>query len=180
MQAQQPAQASGSLTVSSQALEAAMLKKLQPNDKSILLRVFTAGMKILFSPQTHQQMLQEFEQQMQKGVDVGQLIGTDITHIMVLLFNESKGSMPKGVLVPVGTLLIAKACEFLNEEHIAPVTDQNFSDAVHVMTSAVMAKFDAGFAAKVGAQQTPVQNSQPASPSPAPQQAPSALQQGGM
>jgi len=179
MQPQQ-AQASGTFTITEQALETEMMKKLKPNDQSVLTRVYTAGMKILFSPETHQKMVQEFDQQMQKGVDVGQLIGTDIAHIMVLLFNESKGTMPKGVLIPAGTLLIAKSCEFLHEDHIAPVTDQNFSDAVHVMTSAVMSKFDPSFAAKVGGQQAPAQNAQPASTAPAPQQAPSALQQGGM
>jgi len=160
MQPQQ-AQASGTFTITEQALETEMMKKLKPNDQSVLTRVYTAGMKILFSPETHQKMVQEFEQQMQKGVDVGQLIGTDIAHIMVLLFNESKGTMPKGVLIPAGTLLIAKSCEFLHEDHIAPVTDQNFSDAVHVMTSAVMSKFSPSFAAKIGAPPTPMQ---PASP----------------
>lgn len=160
MQPQQTAAPQGGLTITEKAIEQHMYAKLQPNEQSIITRVYVAGMKVLFSPQTHQQMVQEFEQQMQKGVDVGSLIGTDIAHIMVVLYNESKGTMPKGALIPAGTLLVAKACEFLNGDHMAPVTDKNFTNAVHVMSVALMSKFDSGFAAKVGG----AQSGQPTAP----------------
>ena len=156
MQPQQAAQQQGgTLTITEQLVQQKMFQKLQPNEQSIITRVYQAGMKILFSPQTHQQMVSEFEQQLQKGVDVGQLIGTDMAHIMIVLWNESKGTMPKGALIPAGTLLVAKACEFLKDDSIAPVTDANFSSAVHVMTSALMAKFDPKFAATMQSAQAP-------------------------
>lgn len=151
------------LTVSEKAIEQHMFAKLKPGDQAIITRVYVAGMKVLFSPQTHQQMLTEFESQMKRGVDIGSLIGTDMAHIMLVLWNESKGTMPKGALVPAGTLLVAKACEFLSGDNIMPVTDADFSTAVHVMTAALMSKFDAGFAAKVG--QQPGGAGSPASPS---------------
>jgi hypothetical protein len=164
------------LTITEKAIEQKMFSKLKPGDQQIITRVYVAGMKVLFSPQTHAKMLAEFQSQMQHGIDVGSLIGTDMAHIMVVLFNESKGTMPKGALVSAGTLLVAKACEFLNEDKVTPVTDADFTAAVHLMTTVLLSKFDKGFGAKVGgAQQGTSQPAVPAAGAPAQPQ-----QQGGL
>jgi hypothetical protein len=140
------------LTITEQAIEQKIFAKLDKNDRSIITRVYVAGMKVLFSPATHQKMVSEFESQLKSGHDVGSVIGMDIAHIMVVLFNESKGTMPKGAIIPAGTMLIAKACEFMNEDKIASVTDADFGAAVHMMSTVVMSKFDKGFASKMGGQ----------------------------
>ena len=87
----------GQLTITEKSIETEVMKKLPPQAQSIVMRVYTAGMKVLFSPQTHGQVVQGFEQQMQQGgsADMASHLGTDLANLMLLLFKESKGTMPK-------------------------------------------------------------------------------------
>ena len=133
------AQTQATLTVSEAALEQHMKEKVKPEDWGVINRVYTAGMKVLFDPKTHTQMMQGFVQDLQKGAghSVGDILGADIAHLMIMLYNESKGTMPLGALIPAGTLLIAKVCEFFVNTKSIPITDKGFTDAVHMMSVAV-------------------------------------------
>lgn len=135
--------------ITEQGLEQAMFQKIGQNEQNIIKRVYLAGMALLFSQKTHKQFLNEFMQQLKQQNqqhDLGSILGTDIVHIMLLLFGESKGTMPKGALIPAGTLLLAKVMEFINDSHIAQMTPQDFAQAAHLMATVLHAKFDKNYA----------------------------------
>lgn len=127
----------------------------------VIKRIYLAGMKILFSPQTHDAMMQDFMEQLkQGGHDVGSVLGADIAHIMIMMYGLSKGTMPLGALIPAGTMLLAKVTEFLNDTGTAQVSDQDFANASHMLATVLQSKFDPKFAQQV----TPNQGTMPAQP----------------
>jgi len=167
------------LTITEQALEKQILPKLPANDQTVIMRVYHAGMHMIFSSQTHEQMVQGFEQQMQQKQDIGSALGTDIANIMLVLFQQSKGTMPQGALIPAGTLLLAKVCEFLNSTGTAQVTDAIFADATHLLASVLQSKFNQKFGQHVSGQAQPEQQSAQAAPQPSAQPS-GMLAQGGV
>lgn len=140
------------LTITEATIEKHIMEKAPPQAQSIIKRVYLAGMKLIFSPQTHGQMMDEFAKQMQQSNDLAGNLGTDIAHIMLILFQQSKGTMPQGALIPAGAMLLAKTCEYLAETNQAQVDDAVFANALHLMSVALMSKFDKGFAQKMGAE----------------------------
>jgi len=162
-----------STPITEAAMEKYMFAKISPASQSIITRVYLAGMKLLFSSQMHSQLLQEFQQQVQQGHAIGDVLGTDIAHIVLILYQESKGTMPKGAMIPAGTLLLAKATEFLNESKLDQVTSSDFADAVRIMSTAIQAKADPNFAQRMGAAQP--QAAQPTPPAQPMQQPPQGL-----
>lgn len=167
-------------TISEKLLEQHMEKKMQPNDWHVVQRVYVAGMQLLFSQQTHNQLLQEFIKGVQDnpGHNIGDILGTDMAHIMMILFAESKNTMPPIAIIPATTLLTAKVCEFLNHTGILPITDKGFSDAVHMASTVLQSKLDPSFNKRIGMQQQQAPAAAPAQPQPAPVQPGGMLAQG--
>lgn len=125
-------------------VEKYIMQKTPPQAQGVIKRVYLAGMQLLFSKQTHAQMLQEFQSQLQQGHDIGSVLGTDMVHIMLILYQESKNTMPPGALIPAGTMLLAKVAEFLNDSGTAQVTSADFAQAVHMMTAVLKSKAQGG------------------------------------
>jgi hypothetical protein len=124
-------------TAPSSAMNADLLQKnisakLDPAKQNALERIVLAGMKVMFSPQTHQMMLQELD----GPGDIVTKLAEGIAKLMGLLFQQSKGSMPGDLLIPAGGILMAKACEFLNLSG-TPVTDDQMGQAMVKMTQII-------------------------------------------
>ena len=159
-----------SFTITEQSLEQEFKAKMNPADYSALQRAYTAGLRFAFSPQTHGQVLQQFERDLQTHPDAGAVIGTDVAHLMIMLINESKGTIPQQVVGPCAILLLAKACEFISTTHVAEITDVTFAEAVKVLVAGVSQAVDPNYRNKVngGAQATAAPAASPASASPIP------------
>lgn len=140
----------GNLTITEAAVEQHVFAKLQPKQRADVKRVYLAGMKVIFDPKTHGQLVQGFEQQMKQSDDLAGNIGADIAHIIIILYGKSKGTMPLGSAIPAGSLLLAKLCEFLASTNAAPVDDTTFTKALHIMSVALLSKFDPKFKQKMG------------------------------
>lgn len=144
-------------TITEQSLEQEFSKKLNPQDMNNLRRAYLMGMKFIFSPQTHGQVLQQFERDLQTHPDTAGVIGADVAHLVIMLINESKGTMPQQIIGPCAVLLLAKACEFINEAKVVQITDQTFSAAAKIMATAISAALDPNFRNKVGQAQPQAQ-----------------------
>ena len=107
--------------------------KLPPAKQQALERIVVAGMKVMFSPQTHQMMLTELDGQ---GNMVDKLAQA-ATKLMIMLYQHSNGTMPGDLLIPAGGVLLAKACEFLNQTGDI-VTEDQFRDALVLMTHMIL------------------------------------------
>jgi len=138
-------------TITEASLEQEFANKLSAGDMQNLHRAYTAGMQFVFSPQTHGQVIQQFERDLKTHPDSAGVLGADVAHLMIYLINESKGTMPQQIIGPCAILLMAKACEFISKANIIPITDQTFAAAVKVMVTALSAAMNPQFRQKVGA-----------------------------
>lgn len=103
-------------------------------------RVVIAGMKIMFSKESHKLMLGE----LQKEGPIGQKLGTGIAGLMLLLFKESNQTMPPEVIIPAGINLLSRAADFIRKSQIEKITNADIGDAMEVMISTILQKFGVG------------------------------------
>lgn len=98
--------------------------------------VIVAGMKMMFSPQSHQLMMQHLS----GPQPMPQKLGEGIAGLMALLFQQAQRSIPPQMLIPAGMVLMAHAADFLNKSG-QPVTAQDFGAAVQIMVETILKAF---------------------------------------
>ncbi|CAB4158855.1 hypothetical protein UFOVP713_29 [uncultured Caudovirales phage] len=103
-------------------------------------RVVIAGMKVMFSKESHKLMLDE----LQKEGPIGQKLGMGIAGLMLMLFKESNETMPPQVIVPAGVNLLSRAADFIRESKIEKITNADIGDAMEIMISTILQKFGVG------------------------------------
>jgi hypothetical protein len=114
----------------------AVRAKLPPKYRVAVQRIVLAGMKVMFSPETHQLMLQAIR----SDTDPAHAVGMGVTQLLTLLFKESKGSMPIPAIVPGGVLLCCEALDFMEKAGMVKVTPQIIDDTVQTVTAYLMQK----------------------------------------
>lgn len=115
------------LTINSDEIEKNILAKAGQHANAIS-RVVVAGMKILFSPGTHDQLFGSLN----KNSPISEQIGAAAVHIMLIMYQDSKGTMPGQAMIPAGTILLAKVVEYLNRTKMFPVNDDTYIEAVKI------------------------------------------------
>lgn len=100
-------------------------------------QVVKAGMKVLFSDETHELMLDELEQE----GDIAESSGKAIAGLMMMLFEKSNKTMPPEVIIPAGTYLMAEAADFIEKVTGETLTGEMLGNATAVMTESLMGAF---------------------------------------
>lgn len=100
-------------------------------------RVVIAGMKVMFSKESHKLMLDE----LQKKGPIGQKLGMGIAGLMLLLFKESNETIPPQVIIPAGVNLLSRAADFIRKSGIDSITNADVGDAMEIMISTILQKF---------------------------------------
>jgi hypothetical protein len=111
--------------------------KMPPELQEAYERVVIAGMKVMFSKESHKLMLDE----LQKEGPMGQKLGTGIAGLMLLLVKESNGTLPPEVIVPAGINLLTRAADFIRKSKIEKITNGDIGEAMEVFISTVLEKF---------------------------------------
>lgn len=111
--------------------------KMPPELQEAYERVVIAGMKMMFSKETHRIMLKE----LQKKGPISQRLGQGIAGLMLILFKESNNTMPPQVIIPAGTQLTMEAVDFMRKTGVAKVTNKDIGDALQMMISTIIEKF---------------------------------------
>lgn len=111
--------------------------QLPPEMQDAYARVVAAGMKVLFSKQTHDAMLQ----QLSAPGDTATKLGQGIAKVIVFLFNESNGTMPQDVIVPAAMILLLKAADFVNQSGKGQVSDEEIGRAMEVLIDSLFEGF---------------------------------------
>lgn len=111
--------------------------KMPPELQEAYERVVIAGMKVMFSKQTHRIMLNE----MQKQGPVAQRLGNGIAGLMLLMFKESNETMPPQVIIPAGIELLMQAVDFMRKTGMEKITNEDIGNAIQVMITVVLQKF---------------------------------------
>ena len=113
--------------------------KMPPELQKAYDKVVIAGMKVMFSKETHRIMLKE----LQRGGPLADRLGKGIAGLMLLLFNESNKTMPPAVIIPAGMELMMQAVDFLRKSGLEKVTNQDIGDGMEQMISIIAQKFGA-------------------------------------
>ena len=103
-------------------------------------RVVIAGMKVMFSKESHKLMLDE----LQKEGPLGQKLGMGIAGLMLMLFKESNETIPPAVIIPAGINLITRAADFIRKSKLEKITNADIGDAMEVMITTILQKFGVG------------------------------------
>lgn len=101
-------------------------------DKTVL-----AGMKLMFSKETHQLMLKEFERE----GPLAKRLGEGVAGMLLMLFQESNRSLPPQVLIPAGTDLLVQAADFVKKSGLEKVTNKDIADGLEIMIGVLFDKF---------------------------------------
>lgn len=99
-------------------------------------QVVKAGMKVMFSEETHELMLEQLEAE----GDLGENAGKAIAGLMLLLFQQSNGTMPQEVIIPAGTYLLAQGADFMEKVTGETFTADIMATATQVMIDELMKK----------------------------------------
>ena len=113
---------------------------LPPDLKDAYLRIIVAGLKIMFSPQTHQEAVNALTQA-SKQHGPYQAVALGIVTLLSIILRESKGKMSFLASTPAGIVLLCYAFEFVEKQQHLTLTPQIFADATHVVTLGVMKLF---------------------------------------
>lgn len=111
--------------------------QLPPEMQDAYTRVVAAGMKVMFSKETHDAMLQ----QLNAPGDTATKLGQGIAKVILFLFNESNGTMPQEVIVPAAMILLIKAAEFVNQSGKGQVSDEEIGQAMEVLIDSLFEGF---------------------------------------
>lgn len=156
---QQPMEAEqgGQLTITADQVGKHVLDQLDPNMQQALKQAVEAGMKLLFSKETHDQIFGSIRPE--DEVPLKDELGAGATNLMLLMYQKSNQTMPAEIIIPTGAVLLAKACEFINDGGIAPVTDEDYSEAFQLFTTNIQDKLNPNFRQENGIE--PSQAEQP-------------------
>lgn len=128
----------GKLTITADHAKQSLFEKLNPKEQDIIGRVIYAGMKFLFTKEMNDKIVESIQKTMQAGkMDIADCLGVGMGHTMITLYNESKGTMPVGALLPAGYVLLAKMFEFVNDTKMFAVTDEEYGEALQMMNAVI-------------------------------------------
>lgn len=100
-------------------------------------RVVVAGMKVMFSKETHRIMLKE----MQKGGPASERLGQGIAGLILTLFKESNETMPPQVMIPAGVELMMQAVDFIRKTGMEEITNEDIGGAMEIMIRTILQAF---------------------------------------
>lgn len=101
-------------------------------------RVVKAGMRVIFSKETHDDVIDMISQN--EG-DIGEALGQQIASLMVLLYEKSNKTMPGEVIVPAGVYLLAEGAEFLEQVTGEEINPSVIAVAMQTMIDTLMNAF---------------------------------------
>ena len=105
--------------------------------KEAFTKVVAAGMKVMYSDETHELMLDELEGE----GPLEQRMGEAIAGLMRLLYEKSNQAMPTEVIIPAATYLLAKGVSFLKKVTGEALTPEVLGAATDIMVQSIMQNF---------------------------------------
>jgi hypothetical protein len=97
--------------------EAGVDQKVPPKDKNAYDRIVLAGMKVLFSKNTHSQIMQG----MKEAQDKPSTAAEGIVGLMGMLYKQSNNTMPVAPMILAGMSLLMQALDFLEQAGVMQI-----------------------------------------------------------
>jgi hypothetical protein len=116
--------------------EAAIDAKVSPSDKEAYDRIVLAGKKVMFSKETHGQLVQGFNEADDKLTTLVE----GVIALIGILFQQSKGTMPPGPMILAGQSLLMEALDFMEEAQMIEVDEQMLGEATQKYIETLLPK----------------------------------------
>lgn len=120
-----------------QQVEQAVQGKVPPELMGAFQRIVTAGLKVMYSPQTRQMLASQLKQQ----GDPSEIVGQGIAKLMAILYQQSKGTMPMKAAIPAAQVLTCEAIDFAAKAGIMQITNDTIAQTTQEMVSALLQVF---------------------------------------
>lgn len=120
----------------SSQIEGPIMDQLQGQAKADVERVVTEGSKFIFSEQAMPQIFGAIRPE--DEVPLTDELGAAAVNIMKILVDKSGGTMPGEAIIPAGTILLARAGEFINEQGLGEVTYDVFAEAEKIFSEVIV------------------------------------------
>lgn len=139
-------QESGEFTINSDQIEEAIKKQLDSNQSKALNRILEAGNQLIFSKDTHNQIMEGLNDN--DDTQLADELGKGGISLASILFEKSGGTMPQELIIPAGVILLARVAEFLNKTG-HKINDEIFSQAVEMFRDGLNQKADPTYHDKI-------------------------------
>jgi hypothetical protein len=127
----QPSQQSQGMDYDGMIVE--METRLSPEQKGAWDRILAAGMKFLFDDST----VQNVDQYLDGEGDMATKLGEGAAGLIAYLDKESKGSMPKELVIPAGIALMIYVVKYLNKSG-REVSGEDFANGITVYLTKIL------------------------------------------
>lgn len=135
-----PAQQPDPNADSNDSLIAAVQDKVRasvpPQFRVAVQKIYLAGMKLMYSPETHQIMTQ----QLQGSEFPAQAVARGVAALMTIMFRQSKGTMPLPAATPAAILLVCEALDYMEQTKQVQMSPELLSDAVQQVVAILLQK----------------------------------------
>lgn len=112
-------------------------ERLSPQDQTAFQKVVTAGLNVMYGPQTHALMVK----QLQKPGDPTEVVGDGVAALIGLLYNKSKGTMPIPPAMLAAHVLLAEALDFMQKAGKLQLTPAVIAQATQALGAHLMQVF---------------------------------------
>lgn len=116
--------------------EAAIDAKVSKADKAAYDKICLAGMKVMFSKETHGQLLQglqESEDKLKTAIE-------GVIGLLGILYKESRNTMPVGPMILAGQSLMMEALDFMEQGGMVEVTPDLLAEATQSYIETLLPK----------------------------------------
>jgi hypothetical protein len=111
--------------------------KMPPELQEAYDRVVIAGMKVMFSDESHKMMLQFMDEE----GPADEKLGKGIAGLMLILFKESNETIPPQVIIPAAVQLLMRAAEFAKQSGMGEISNKDIAGGIELMIAIILEKF---------------------------------------
>ena len=112
--------------------------KMPPNLKDIYEKAIISGMRIMFSPDSHEAFLVEVN----KPGAMDDKLANGIIGLVYMLWDKSNKTLPPQIMVPITVTLLLKAFDFLQLSGNPEGTKEVLGSAMEKALEAILSKFN--------------------------------------
>lgn len=120
-----------------QKTEQATMAKVPPKYRPAFERIVTAGLKVMYSQQSHSLMAD----QINKPGDPIANVGDGVGKLMGLLWTEGKGTLPMQAMMPAAVILVCEALDFAEKAGKLQASGDAIAMATKECMSVVLQQF---------------------------------------
>ena len=111
--------------------------KVNPKYQGAFKRIVMAGLKVMYSPQSHEMMVKELQKPQEPAINIGE----GVAKLMAILWSQGKGTLPMQAMMPATIVLMCEALDFAEQvgkvkvtpQLLAAVTKETISDVMQLL-----------------------------------------------